>query len=565
LGYWKAIGVSDVVLSWIAYGLPIRFYKEPQYLIFPNPPSYYENIEFIDEEVKTHLADGSFLEVDAKFVKCCNPIQVEINSSGKLRMCMNAKWPNSLLAHANFKLETIATNLRDVVDRTKVMFTTDMKKAYYSIPMSEEAWPYLCFSHRGKYYACTVLPFGESQAPMFFTKIMREPLRFLRILRITVLNYFDDWLWTEIAKKSKNLVEFVKWFIPELGFRWNEKCVWSPSTKVTFLGFIIESENYRITVPIEKIKNVKEAITSLISYGEKGIPCTVTEVQSVTGKLQSMKIAMSPVGVWTRSLYRAPEKYQDSKTMMLDSESLEELKFWLTYIDIFNGVSIEEPRAQLTVFCDSSETGWGGHASNWKFTGTFPAELIGTSSTQRELAGLICLAEAAIEHIKEKTVLFCMDSFCSIRNLEKGGGPKQHLCQLTRQWWNLCQKFRIVPIYKWIPREQNTTADQLSKAFEQKCILKDTTKKKIEKICGKIPVEFPNFNQIRNVIAEVRAARSSMVLVHPRWPAQSWWVTVMDHTRLQIDLGPISECCERLERPLPWKLVASALEFSLTP
>jgi len=36
LGFWKALGTSTTVISWLAYGVPMYFIKEPQHVIFPN-------------------------------------------------------------------------------------------------------------------------------------------------------------------------------------------------------------------------------------------------------------------------------------------------------------------------------------------------------------------------------------------------------------------------------------------------------------------------------------------------------------------------------------------------
>ena len=36
LGYWRAIGASDSVISWLGYGVPMKFIREPRYLVFEN-------------------------------------------------------------------------------------------------------------------------------------------------------------------------------------------------------------------------------------------------------------------------------------------------------------------------------------------------------------------------------------------------------------------------------------------------------------------------------------------------------------------------------------------------
>ena len=36
LGFWKAIGASDSVISWLGYGVPMKFVSPPPFLAFVN-------------------------------------------------------------------------------------------------------------------------------------------------------------------------------------------------------------------------------------------------------------------------------------------------------------------------------------------------------------------------------------------------------------------------------------------------------------------------------------------------------------------------------------------------
>ena len=95
LGYWKAMGADNTVLSWIAYGVKLEFASEPEHLTFGNHRSYDMHVDFVDKEHQAHLEDGSFIEVRAEDVLVGNPLQVEQNSKGKLRMCVDLRWPNA--------------------------------------------------------------------------------------------------------------------------------------------------------------------------------------------------------------------------------------------------------------------------------------------------------------------------------------------------------------------------------------------------------------------------------------------------------------------------------------
>ncbi len=99
-----------------------------------------------------------------------------------------------------FKLESIETNLADVVKHNDLMLTTDITRAYYSVLIVEEDVQYLAVRHRGRLYAPTVLPFGSSLAPFIFNKITRTVVRFARSVGVVVLNFYDDFLWAAEQK-----------------------------------------------------------------------------------------------------------------------------------------------------------------------------------------------------------------------------------------------------------------------------------------------------------------------------------------------------------------------------
>ncbi len=166
----------------------MEFVCEARHFELDNHPSYYEHIEFADAEHDENLADGSFTEVDDDFAKCIYPLQVEENRKKKLRMCSDLRFPNAYQAHPILRLESLDKHMPDVVCKGDYMVTTDMKKAYFSVPMHESAWPYLWWRHRDKIVCATILEFGACQAPRFFHKIMRVIVQSCRKYRIRMMN-----------------------------------------------------------------------------------------------------------------------------------------------------------------------------------------------------------------------------------------------------------------------------------------------------------------------------------------------------------------------------------------
>ena len=90
----------------------------------------------------------------------------------------------------------------------------------------------------------------------------------------------------------------------------------------------------------------------------------VTALASVIGKIMSMSLALGPLArMMTRGMYAVLNaKISWCHQVLLTTEALEELTFWLDNIDNFNGHNIwPEASAIRVVYSDASGTGYGGY------------------------------------------------------------------------------------------------------------------------------------------------------------------------------------------------------------
>ena len=297
LGFWKAIGTDRHTLSWLAYGKKLSFITPPENLSFPNHPSTRPHDAFIAEEAEKGLADGSFFRAHHSFARVINPTQIEPKGKGKLRYCHDIRYPNSLTATAPFRLSTLARNLHTVLLDGDLLVVSDLEKAYYSVPMHPDSWPYLCFDTPIGLMAGTCLLFGDAQAPFTFHKITRHIVAFAGRLGVRVLSYLDDFLWMAQPNKIAQTSAFAQWILPLLGWSLNQKCDFTPSTFKKFLGFYVDSEAMRLKAPFRKVRETSRMIRDTITTGA----ATVKHLQSIAGKIISLRLAIPGTRAWTRS------------------------------------------------------------------------------------------------------------------------------------------------------------------------------------------------------------------------------------------------------------------------
>ena len=468
-------------------------------------------------------------------------------------MCTDMRYVNAFLADSKFRLETLSC-IDEIVQKDDMMITTDMSQAYYSMAMSEASWPYMCWKHRGKYYCSTVLTFGMAQAPMYFHRTMRVIVTLCRALGIRMLNYLDDFLWASKIGEIDELTTFVKELLPSLGWSFNEKCRFTPSHKVDFLGMTIDAEKYWITTSQRKIEETKQMVEKMIEQIEKKKIILEKEIQKLTGTIREMSLAIRPASAWTREMNRCvaqgEARYEKYIATNIETKRIiklkEELIFWRK-IDEYNGASIANPTHEIQVNVDSGEQGYGGKIGTKLFMGNIPTEYIGTSSTARELRGLTLLTEQIAEMIKGKRVRFLMDSQPAVANLTKGGGTKADLNEIIKIWGAICEKNKIEAQYEWVPREENTEADMMSKSNEFEVDIANMSiggRQNATMFALKHGIkifETPKYNAISHRIKDAMTDGEKIAIIVPEWHAQIWWPTLMTKDRPCMMIGTTHE------------------------
>ena len=133
------------MLSWIAYGYPLRFVQEPPHYEFENHPTYYEHTEFVKKETDKQLKLGRFVKVSEDYAKCIHPIHVDVNWKQKKREIDDMRLVNGYQAQVPFKMQGLKKDLPNILLPGDHLRIDDIKTAYYRCWMHPSTWPYMCF------------------------------------------------------------------------------------------------------------------------------------------------------------------------------------------------------------------------------------------------------------------------------------------------------------------------------------------------------------------------------------------------------------------------------------
>jgi hypothetical protein len=246
---------------------------------------------------------------------------------------------------------------------------------------------------------------------------------------------------------------------------------------------------------------------------------------------------------------------------------MSDVNFWAYRLGKQNGMSIRDltsERNLCMLHTDASDVGYGAHTEingvRTVISGALPDSVIGASSTAREIRSVILAASQAVHSLRNRRVRIVMDSYPAIRNFINGGGPVESLNIMIKEWWMWCRENGVTPLYQWVPREENTLADDLSKVVAAQHPLRPSVESRIREWlvdCGEPGMDAnewlqtrviaPVFDHIQLRLTEMIRARRPACLIVPQWPGAVWRATLMMHSRHRLALGTMNEAVQMRE------------------
>ena len=529
---------------------------------------------FVDAEIQRLLDTECITEVSAPLKNgwTSNIFLVPKKDSG-YRLILNLKPLNKFIKYQKFKMDNIDSLIK-MLRPSDWLSLVDMKSAYSHIQMSKSCFSFLQFRWKNRFFFFNSLPFGIANGPIFFVRVTKGIMNYLCRNFIEILFYIDD-TFIKNASRDQLLRDIEKTLdtFQKCGFTINwKKLVLTPMQELIFLGFVINTIDYTISITQDKKSDILDLLDKILKHKQKKF--SIRFLGKVIGKLVSIFLACPEGPLYYRNLERLKLrslcKSRDNwnARIRIDHDSIPKLKWWRTYLShmIVCRHLVEKPHT-ISMYCDVSSFGWGAVVNNTQVQGMFSEKFKKLSINSKELMAVYYGVLCHTKILQNPVVLFHSDNTTAVSTISKLGSMDKFHNVLTRKLYKHCKQNDIILKICFIFGKSNIKADFSSRHFkhhntewsldkdsfqliQRSCpfsmdinLFTSHLNCKISKYCAWKPdpftfainsfnlnwslfngFAFPPFSQILRVVKKVEEDRvRNLGVVCPWWPQSIWF------------------------------------------
>eukprot|EP00112_Aurelia_sp_Birch-Aquarium-sp1_P003277 Seg1363.36 transcript_id=Seg1363.36/GoldUCD/mRNA.D3Y31 product="Polyprotein P3" protein_id=Seg1363.36/GoldUCD/D3Y31 len=434
---------------------------------------------YLAEEIKFGSIVGPFNEAPLTPLQLNRFGVIPKSTPGKFRLITDLSFPrdasfNDLIsdseAEVSYACITEAISLVMKLGHSALLAKFDLRRAYRLLPVRlEDRW-LLGMRWKGQFYLDLAIPFCLRSAPQIF-KRFADALQsiFEQIGGVeNIQHYLDDFLVAGPPQSSVCESDLYKCLslAKNLGVPIAPEKTEGPSTSITYLGFILDSEKQELRLPVEKLTKV-HLVLDTWKDRKTG---TKRDLLSLIGLLQHCCQAVVLGRPFLRRLIdRAKTVSELHHFVTLSLWEKEDIQWWYTIFKSWNGKSLfhlpkweNAPDVSITSDAAGSIGFAAIHKLEW-FAGKWPTGTGSLNIAIKELVPIVLAASIWGHEWERKRILFRCDNAAVVVLLRQGSCRDRHLAFLVRELSMIAFHKSLTFTSVHIPGPRNVKADALSR------------------------------------------------------------------------------------------------------
>ena len=171
-----------------------------------------------------------------------------------------------------------------------------------------------------------------------------------------IWNYIDDFLCVAVPSKIQHSYSCLQNLLHELGLTVSKKKLVPPGTpKVVCLGILVNTEDCSVFITPEKLTVIKQL---RLQWSTK-TSCSKKELQSLLGSLLYVAKCIKYTRFFLNRMFTLLREYYFQNKIKLNQEFHRDLKWFNTFLSVYNGISFFQYPYTKVVHSDACTTSLG--------------------------------------------------------------------------------------------------------------------------------------------------------------------------------------------------------------
>ena len=322
----------------------------------------------------------------------------------------------------------IITNKVKQFGKGSLLYKIDISRAFRHVKIDPRNYFLLGLKHQD-YYLDTCLPFGYRNGSEIIQNLS-DAIRFImKSQGYDVINYIDDVIGFGTSSTERPSFDALTKLLQKLGLDISIKKLVQPATKVTCLGVEVDTENFTVAIPNEKVSEILKKCHQWTGKTHS----TKKELQSLLGSLLYMSKCVRSSRMYLNRMLDTLRSHVGTASIVLDINFHRDLNWFNKFLKKFNGRAFFNHRpVEATIELDACLQGLGAIYRNQVYAFPIPQYCDSFSIVHSEMVNILVAIRVWGKVWKNQRIVIKCDNQVVVSVLNSGKTQDLTLAAIAR-------------------------------------------------------------------------------------------------------------------------------------